>query len=96
MQRTATVLLTSLLAGLLMTGCPEKKVEKEEPAAREPSAVDKSGADEKADDEHGGQLAAGVAHEINNPIGYVRSNLTTLRSSLCSPRPTTTGSMRSS
>jgi signal transduction histidine kinase len=27
-----------------------------------------------------GQLAAGVAHEINNPIGYVNSNLGTLRS----------------
>ncbi|MDP2751884.1 MAG: ATP-binding protein, partial [Rhodocyclaceae bacterium] len=29
-----------------------------------------------------GQLAAGVAHEINNPVGYVASNLSTLGRSL--------------
>jgi len=29
-----------------------------------------------------GQLAAGIAHEINNPVGYVTSNLTSMDSSL--------------
>lgn len=34
-----------------------------------------------------GQLAAGVAHEINNPIGYVFSNIGALEniSMICSP-----------
>jgi len=59
MQRTVSVLLTSFVAGLLMTGCPEKRVEKEDPATptatdKAPTASDKSGADEKAaEDEHG-------------------------------------------
>jgi hypothetical protein len=57
MQRTASLLLPTLVAALFLTGCPEKKVEKEEPAA--PTAVDKAAdkpaADEKAaaEDEHG-------------------------------------------
>jgi hypothetical protein len=57
MQRTVSLLLPTLVAALLLTGCPEKKVEKEEPAA--PTAVDKAAdkGDEKekaaAEDEHG-------------------------------------------
>jgi hypothetical protein len=45
MQRPVTVLLTSLLAGLLCMGCPEKRVEKEEP--EEATAADKSGSKDK-------------------------------------------------
>jgi two-component system NtrC family sensor kinase len=37
-----------------------------------------------------GVLAAGIAHEINNPVGYVLSNLSTLKSNL----PTLVGALR--
>ncbi len=38
-----------------------------------------------------GQLAAGVAHEINNPVGYVMSNLETLIDDIKEIQDTTTG-----
>jgi hypothetical protein len=61
MQRPVTVLVTSLLAGLLSTGCPEKRAEKEEPAAptaeepAAPKAAKKTRAEDKAaiEDERG-------------------------------------------
>lgn len=49
MQRTGTVFLLSVLASLLTLGCPEKRVEKEEPAAEAPA--DKSGTPTKPADE---------------------------------------------
>jgi hypothetical protein len=53
MQRTASVLLASLVAGLLMAGCPDKTVEKEEPAAL-PKVLHHHATDDKAaEDEHG-------------------------------------------
>ncbi|HTQ04475.1 MAG TPA: hypothetical protein VMI54_11495 [Polyangiaceae bacterium] len=62
MQRTVSVLLTSLVAGLFMTGCPDKKVEKEDPAAPAaapgPQPQSHAATDDKAaDDEHGDEGA---------------------------------------
>ncbi len=61
MQRTASVLLASLVAGLFMTGCPEKNVEKEEPAAPAaspgPKPASHAATDDKADEDHGDEGA---------------------------------------
>lgn len=62
MQRTVSVLLASLVAGLLMTGCPEKRAEKEEPAAPAAAPGPKPQAhgatDDKAtEDDHGDEGA---------------------------------------
>lgn len=48
MQRSFTVLGLVLVSGLALTGCPEKKAEKEEAASPDiPAAADQAGADDK-------------------------------------------------
>jgi hypothetical protein len=53
MQRSFTVLSLALVSSLVLTACPEKKAEKEEPAAAPdmPAAADQSGAEEKKAEE---------------------------------------------
>jgi len=52
MQRFFPVLSVAIVSSLALTGCPEKKAEKEEPATPDmPSAADQSGAEEKKADE---------------------------------------------
>jgi len=48
MQRTLTFLFVSLVSGLALTGCPEKKAEKEPPAAPD---TDEGAAAEEAKEE---------------------------------------------
>jgi hypothetical protein len=51
MQRLFTVLSIALVSGLALTGCPEKKAEKEEPATPDmPAAADSDPAEEKSDE----------------------------------------------
>ena len=52
MQRLFTVLALATVSGFMLTGCPEKKAQKEDPATAEvPAAADQSGAEEKKADE---------------------------------------------
>jgi hypothetical protein len=46
MQRTLTVLIVGLASALALTGCPEKKAEKEAPASADDPVNDQSGAAE--------------------------------------------------
>jgi hypothetical protein len=55
MQRTFSVVLFGLLSAAFLSGCPEKKAEKETPTADDPAAADQNGVaedkkDEKADE----------------------------------------------
>ena len=52
MHRSFTVLSLALVSSLVLTACPEKKAEKEEPASPDmPAAADQSGAEEKKAEE---------------------------------------------
>jgi hypothetical protein len=52
MQRSFTVLSLALVSSLVLSACPEKKAEKEEPASPDmPAAADQSGAEEKKAEE---------------------------------------------
>jgi hypothetical protein len=51
MQRTFSVVLFGLLSAAFLSGCPEKKAEKETPTAEDPAAADQNGAAEDKKDE---------------------------------------------
>jgi hypothetical protein len=46
MQRILTFLFVGLVSGVALTGCPEKKAEKEPPATPEDTSEEKAAADE--------------------------------------------------
>lgn len=50
MQRTLTFVFVGLVSGLALTGCPEKKAEKEPPAAPEDNTEEKAAAEDQEDE----------------------------------------------
>jgi hypothetical protein len=51
MQRTLTFLIVGLVSAFVLTGCPEKKAEKEPPATAEDTSEEKAAADEAEEGE---------------------------------------------
>ncbi len=52
MHRTVTFLLVGLVSGFALTGCPDKKAEKEPPAVEDdPATAEDQGADDDQADE---------------------------------------------
>ena len=73
MQRISMVLAASVISALALTGCPEKKAEKEEPATPDIPAAenDQSGAaEEKADDEAAAEEAEEKKEEAEDEGGW--------------------------
>lgn len=58
MQRTLSVVLFGLLSAAFLSGCPEKKAEKETPTAEDPAAADQNGTAEDKDDEKADEKSA--------------------------------------
>ena len=50
MQRLFTVLSVAVVSGFVLTGCPEKKAEKEEPATPDTPAAEAPAEEKKADE----------------------------------------------
>jgi hypothetical protein len=46
MQRTLTFLIVGLVSAFVLTGCPDKKADKEPPATAEDTSEEKAAADE--------------------------------------------------
>jgi hypothetical protein len=63
MLRTVTVLFAGLVSAFVLTGCPEKKAEKEAPASADDPISDQSGAAEDKKKEEKGEEKKEAADE---------------------------------
>ena len=69
MQRTLSVVLFGLLSAAFLSGCPEKKAEKETPTPEDPAAADQNGAAEDKKDEKADEKSADKKDKKNDEGG---------------------------